>query len=85
MNIKAFDVALVGIIVAMVEVVKRVGLPDRFAPLVALVLGILLGIIYIPGDIAQGVIVGMAMGLTAVGLYSGTKNVVKGGGEDDSN
>ena len=72
------DAAMVGLIMALVEAAKRTGMPARFAPLLALVLGIGAGVFFIaPGDYAQGILFGIALGLSAVGLYSGTKNVVR--------
>ena len=72
------DAALTGLILALVEAAKRTGLPARYAPLLSLVLGIAAGgFILHPGDIVQGIVSGFAMGLAAVGLYSGAKNVVR--------
>lgn len=54
---------------------KRFGLPKKLAPLISLLLGISAGILYVnPHDIKGGVLVGLMMGLSASGLYSGTKN-----------
>lgn len=77
MEYTVFDIAVVPVIVALVALFTGAGLPKRFAPIVAVVLGIAAGLIYVaPGDVAQGVFVGLTMGLAASGLYSGTKNVV---------
>ena len=70
------DAALVGLIMALVEAAKRTGLPAKYAPLLSLALGIAAGVfIMSPGDVIQGIWSGIAMGLSAVGLYSGVKNV----------
>ncbi len=72
------DVAIVPIIVGLVEVCKRLGLPGKFSPIIGLVLGVIIGMIYVsPTDIAQGVLVGASLGLSAVGLYSGVKNTAE--------
>lgn len=71
-----YGVGAVALILALVEIVKKIGLPTRFAPVVALIIGVTLGIIAY-GFTAQGVILGLAAGASAVGVYSGTKNVVK--------
>src|SRR5690554_7580483 len=72
------DAALVGLIMALVEAAKRTGMPARFAPLLALALGVVAGVFLVsPGDVVQGVVWGIAMGLVFVGLYSGGKNVVR--------
>lgn len=69
------DVAVVPVIIGGVEIAKRLGLPSKFSPVLATVLGVTIGIVYVsPTDIAQGVLVGASLGLSAVGLYSGAKN-----------
>ncbi len=74
---EAYDIAIVPVIIALVELMKRVGLPARIAPVAALILGVIGGIIYVsPGDLAQGVFVGLTMGLAASGLWSGAKNTL---------
>lgn len=78
-------VASVPLIVGLVAAIRQVGLPDRFAPVVSLVFGVLLGIAgtfmandMTPQGIVQGVLVGLGLGLAASGLYSGTKTTVLG-------
>lgn len=78
MDFTIYDVALVPVIIGLVSVFTGVGLPKSLAPLVSLVLGVLAGVLYVaPGDLAQGVVVGIALGLASVGLYSGAKNTVE--------
>lgn len=72
-----YDVALVPLILGVVEVFKRVGLPAKFSPLVAMFLGIALGIFYLDVAAKEGIIIGLALGLSASGLYSGTKNMIE--------
>jgi len=73
------DAVLTGLIVGLVELAKRSGLPARWAPLLSLALGVAAGIFVVsPGDVVQGILNGVAMGLAAVGLFSGVKNVAKG-------
>lgn len=72
---EVYDVLIVPFIVGIVELVKKLGLPSKFCPVVSVILGVIIGLVYInPNDIAQGVLVGASLGLSAVGLYSGTKN-----------
>ena len=75
------DAALVGLIMALVEAAKRTGFPARYSPILALALGIAAGVFWVfPGDYVQGVWAGIVMGLSAIGLYSGPKNVFKKSG-----
>jgi len=59
----------------MVELLKRVGIPKKLSPIVSIILGILCGFYYLaPGDPKKAVFLGVVVGLSAVGLWSGTKN-----------
>lgn len=79
MEFTIYDVAVVPLIIGLVSVLTSIGLPKKFAPVVSLVLGVLAGVIYVaPNDPAQGAIVGLALGLASVGLYSGAKNTLEG-------
>ncbi|SMO55194.1 hypothetical protein [Melghirimyces algeriensis] len=74
------DAMLIAVITGLVELFKDVGFPKRFAPLLALACGIAAGVFYVnPGDLTAGILSGIVMGLSAVGLYSGSKNMVKKG------
>jgi hypothetical protein len=71
---------LVAVVIGLVEAAKRIGVPEKFAPLVSLILGLglsFLGFVANP-DLASTIIGGIIIGLSAVGLYSGTKNVIEG-------
>lgn len=74
-------VAQVALIMALAELIKRLGLDKRYIPLVDLGLGILSGVvvytIYTGMQPIEGVLIGIALGLSACGLFSGTKNVVE--------
>ncbi|MDO9536422.1 MAG: hypothetical protein Q7J85_14100 [Bacillota bacterium] len=70
-----YGFTLVPIVLAMVELLKRVGIPKRLSPVVALLLGILSGFYYLaPGDPKKAIFLGLVIGLSAIGLFSGTKN-----------
>lgn len=71
-------VVLIPLILGIVEVFKVLGLKKKFLPLLSLVLGVLAGIFYVyPNDLKSGIIVGIMYGLSASGLYSGTKNSIE--------
>lgn len=72
---EAYDVALIPIITGLVGVFTQLGLRKKFAPIVSLILGLLIGVFYVyPDDIKGGILVGIMLGLSATGLYSGVKN-----------
>ena len=69
--------AIVPVTTGLVEVVKVTGLPDRFAPLASLLIGV--GLAFFVADTVPAVILGgIAAGLMASGLYSGTRAMVTG-------
>lgn len=76
--------AQVLLIMAIAELVKSLNLFDKkFIPLLDLVLGIISGIVVFGVIGGKGyiisTIIGVALGLSACGLFSGVKNVVKKG------
>jgi drug/metabolite transporter (DMT)-like permease len=75
---QAYDIALIPVIVTLVGLLGRLGVPARWLPLAAIILGLAGAFVYIaPNDPAQAVLVGLVMGLSAVGAYSGVKNTVQ--------
>lgn len=69
--------ALVPIVIGLVEAIKKVGLPDRWAPIVSIALG--LGGAWLIGGTALAIVLsGLVIGLSASGLYSGTSAVRNG-------
>ena len=76
---QVYDVAIIPLIIGVTELVKKLGLPNKFAALLSAVLGVVIGLVYVaPENPLEGVLVGLSMGLAASGLYSGTKNTVEG-------
>ena len=72
LELSTAGVALIPVITALVQVAKQTGLPRKYSPLLALGLGVAAGIVYIaPDDIATGVLIGLVMGMSAVGVYEG--------------
>lgn len=72
-------IAIVPLLIGVLEVFKKVGLKEKFIPICSLVLGIGVGIsLADTGDILSGIVQGLFIGLSAVGLYSGTKSTIAG-------
>ncbi len=70
-------VSAVGFIVAVTAATTQFGLPRRYAPAYAVLIGIVLLVIYtlVDGktampDVAEAVVLGIWLGLTAVGSHS---------------
>lgn len=70
----------VALIVGIAEMFKGLGVPKRWIPIVDLVFGLLSGffvyhMLYGYGVI-ESIVLGIALGLSACGLFSGIKNVM---------
>ena len=66
----------VALVIGLAEVAKRIGMPTRWIPLVDLVLGVASGVVvYYKYGTVNSIIIGIAIGLSACGLFSGIKNV----------
>lgn len=74
-------VVVIALIIGLVEVAKRLGMDNRWAPLFAMAIGVL---VFLGNQVAgvypwfapfyQTLLWGIVAGLTAVGLYSTVKN-----------
>ena len=75
-------VAQVALIIGLAELVKKAGMPAKFVPILDVVLGLISGIavygVYL-GNGFNGVLIGLALGLSACGLFSGIKNLTEVG------
>jgi L-cystine uptake protein TcyP (sodium:dicarboxylate symporter family) len=74
-NMNLNETVLIPIIMAMVELAKGLGMPKKFSAVLAVIIGAIIGVIFVdPQCIKIGIFKGIVYGLTASGLYSGTKN-----------
>jgi len=63
-----------GLVAGVVEISKRAGLPSAYGGVLALFLGIALGVLRI-GITPNGLIYGVTVGLSASGVYEAAKNI----------
>lgn len=71
------DAAIVPIIIGITQIAKKLGLPKKYAALFSWILGIVLAIFYVsPERLTDAFILGSALGLSASGLFSGTKSMI---------
>lgn len=79
--------AQIACIVGVAEIIKRLGFPKKYIPVVDVVLGLISGVCVFGGllgyDPGRAAVVGVALGLSACGLFSGAKNVYQGGKGDE--
>jgi hypothetical protein len=64
--------ATIPIIVGVVSVLKTVGVPSKWAPLISLVLGLGVAVL-VETSLPIRILGGLIIGLSASGLYSGAK------------
>ena len=74
-------IGLTALVIGLAELCKKCGLPSKWIPLVDVLLG-LFGGIFVFGlefnyGLLKGVVIGLAIGLSACGLFSGIKNVLE--------
>ena len=70
---------LIPILVGVLEVIKRAEfLNTKYIPIVSVFLGIAMGIIFTGFEMKEGIIAGLYIGLSAVGLFSTVKNTTEG-------
>lgn len=71
-------IAIIPLLIGILEVFKKVGLKEKYIPIFSVSLGIVIGIgLFGNGDLKVGLVQGIFIGLSAVGLYSGTKNTLE--------
>ena len=72
------EAIIIPLIIAVVELLKGLGLPKKYAALISLILGAVIGVFYLDkGDVKGRIFMGAVYGLSATGLYSGTKNTIE--------
>lgn len=68
---------MIGIVVGLSQIVKTIGLQTKYVPLLNLALGIVLGVLFMGGDIKTNIFQGIIIGLSASGLFDHTKIMKK--------
>jgi hypothetical protein len=74
-------VAQVAIVMGLAEIAKKAGLCPKYIPILDVVLGLVCGFVvytvYMNMLPVEGIILGVAIGLSACGLFSGIKNTIE--------
>lgn len=78
-----YNVAIVPLIIGIVQLLKRYGFPTKYSPLAAIFMGVSFGIFFITHNLKEGIIIGLMLGLSASGLYSGGKNIMGNNNKDE--
>jgi len=71
---------IIAIIIGLVAVAKKLGLESKFAPVLALVLGVGINLVvkYLGAETGELVISGIVAGLSSMGLYDVGKKTILG-------
>lgn len=70
----------IAIVLGLVQLAKKMGLKEKYCPLLSTLLGLLISLGYYYYNYKtwyEAVIIGLVIGLSAMGLYSGTKETVQ--------
>ena len=71
----------IALIVGLAEIIKRMGCNKKYIPLIDLALGLVSGIfvfgIMLEYGWSTGAVIGIFLGLSACGVFSGVKNVIQ--------
>lgn len=74
-----YGLAPVPVVVGLAELLKRAGVPKSLIPAVSIVLGLLFAFFYLaPGNPKKAILMGLVLGLSSIGLFSGAKNTYTG-------
>lgn len=67
----AWVLVLTPVVIGIVQALKALRIPDRFAPAVTLAVGIGASVVWFEGPWRATTLTGVVVGLSAAGLYSG--------------
>ena len=71
----------VALIIGLAQLVKNIGLNTKYIPLFDVICGLIGGILVycveFDYSLIQSIMIGLAIGLSACGLFSGIKNVIE--------
>lgn len=79
-NYEVYGVALLPIIIGLVEIVKQFNIPKKYMPIISIVIAEAISLLFLMNgdtDYQKAILIGLQMGLAAVGLHSGVKNLTQ--------
>ena len=72
------NVAIVPLIIGILEMFKKLGLDNKYIPTLSVIFGVVSGFAFNGfTNPIESIYTGVAIGLSAVGLYSGAKNTLQ--------
>lgn len=79
MDVGSLTIAGVGavpLVLALVQLVKGIGMPTKYTPLLSVIMGVAL-VVFVEGYMVDSVMTGLVVGLSASGLWSGTRAMLR--------
>lgn len=70
--------AMLGVIMSLAEIIKQIGVPSKFIPLVDIGLGVAVSMLKNLKEkgFSKSLLIGIALGLSSCGTFSGFKNLL---------
>jgi len=66
---------MIGIVMAIAELMKKKGINTNYIPIVNLIIGLLMGFFYVaPSDPREAILSGLIIGLSSSGVYTSGKH-----------
>lgn len=78
MNVEIYGISAVLLIIGVVQLAKNAGFPTKYAGLLAVIFGVVASVGYTffyETEFFKAIVTGLALGLSAAGLYSTQKNI----------
>lgn len=77
-DLELVDVLIIPLVLVIVEALKKsIGLNEKYAPIISLILGAIAAFIFLEADIEFRIAIGLLAGASASGLYSNVKAIKK--------
>lgn len=76
-DLSIYETTIIPAIIFIIWIALQTGLPKKFAPVFAVVLGVVAGLVFVSMS-AEGVLTGLLIAAAAVGFNSGFKNIAEG-------
>lgn len=66
---------LIAVVTGLTAMTNRLGLPEKYEPVLALILGIVFAFFYVDVTLRYQILSGLIIGLSSSGLYKNSKSV----------
>lgn len=74
------EILTIPAVTAIAQAIKMLGVPSKAMPIISIVLGIIMGLIFAGGGWIENAAIGLFIGLAASGLYDNVKPALENAG-----